>query len=141
MTVDAPDVRNPDGSTFNAPNDRRVTRVGKILRDFSIDEIVQFVNVITGQMSLVGPRPDLPDQVAHYSVEDRIRLTVKPGITGLAAIRGRNSLDWSERRALDNEYVKNARLLLDLEILVQTGIVVLMRRGVYIRQSKSDEGN
>jgi len=92
MYVDAPDIRNPDGSSFNAPDDPRVTRVGRFLRKTTLDELPQFINVLKGDMSIVGPRPDLPDQVRFYSERHKKRLLVKPGMTGWAWIHGRNSI-------------------------------------------------
>ena len=92
MRVDAPDIRNADGSAFSSENDLRVTPIGKWLRRTSLDELPQFLNVLGGSMSLVGPRPDQADQLAYYTEAEKLRLAVKPGITGLAQISGRNTL-------------------------------------------------
>jgi lipopolysaccharide/colanic/teichoic acid biosynthesis glycosyltransferase len=132
MTADAPDLRNADGSTFNSPDDPRVTPVGRFLRATSLDELPQLFNVIKGDMSLVGPRPELVDQVRFYSDRDKQRLEVRPGITGLAQLSGRNSLAWSKRRELDLEYLERRTLGLDLGILFKTLPYVLRRRGVYV---------
>lgn len=94
MYIDASDIRSPDGSTFNAEGDPRLTRVGRFLRKTTLDEPPQLINVLKGDMSLVGPRPDLPDQLALYSERDKKRLQVKPGMTGWAWIHGRNSIPW-----------------------------------------------
>jgi lipopolysaccharide/colanic/teichoic acid biosynthesis glycosyltransferase len=131
MQPGAPDLRNPDGSTFNAADDPRVTRVGAWLRRTSLDELPQLWNVIRGEMSLVGPRPDLPDQLALYSTADRERLRVRPGITGLAQVRGRNRLSWEQRRQIDLEYVASHTMWLDLSILARTVPGVLFGRGVF----------
>lgn len=131
MYVNAPDIRNPDGTSFNAPDDPRVTRVGRFLRKLTLDELPQFINVLRGDMSVVGPRPDVPDQVRLYSERDRKRLLVKPGMTGWAWIHGRNSIPWGMRRELDVEYVENYSLWLDFKILIRTFPMVLRAKGVY----------
>lgn len=130
MFQGSPDIRNPDGSTFNATDDPRVTRIGEWLRRTSLDELPQLWNVIRGDMSLVGPRPDLPDQLVLYSEADVGRLVVRPGITGLAQVSGRNQLTWEQRRALDLEYVSSRSSWLDLCILARTVPGVLLGRGV-----------
>jgi undecaprenyl phosphate N,N'-diacetylbacillosamine 1-phosphate transferase len=132
MYVNAPDIRNPDGSTFNAENDPRLTRVGRFLRKTTLDELPQFINVLKGDMSIVGPRPDLPDQVRFYSERHKKRLLVKPGMTGWAWIHGRNSIPWQLRRDLDVEYVENYSLWLDFYILLRTIPMVLLAKGVYV---------
>lgn len=132
MYVDAPDMRNPDGSTFNAENDPRVTRVGRFLRRTTLDELPQFINVLKGDLSLVGPRPDLVDQLKFYSEQDKKKLAVKPGMTGLAFISGRNTLPWERRRELDIEYIENYSLLLDLQILLKTIPYVLLSKNVFV---------
>lgn len=132
MYVNAPDIRNPDGSTFNAEDDPRVTRVGRFLRKTTLDELPQFINVLKGDMSIVGPRPDLPDQVCFYTERHKKRLLVKPGMTGWAWIHGRNSIPWELRRDLDVEYVENYSLWLDFYILLRTIPMVLLAKGVYV---------
>jgi undecaprenyl phosphate N,N'-diacetylbacillosamine 1-phosphate transferase len=134
MIVDAPDIRNDDGSTFNSPADTRVTRVGRILRRTSLDELPQLFNVLIGEMSLVGPRPDQVDQARFYSDAEWSRSVVKPGITGLAQISGRNALPWAQRTQIDLEYVGHQSLLMDLRILWQTIPYVLARQDIYINQ-------
>jgi lipopolysaccharide/colanic/teichoic acid biosynthesis glycosyltransferase len=101
-------------------NDPRITRCGRFLRRTSLDELPQLVNVLRGQMALVGPRPDVLPQVANYSAEDRRRLEVKPGITGWAQINGREDIDWAQRFVLDRWYVDNWSPALDLRIIWRT---------------------
>ena len=111
--------------------DSRITRVGALLRRTSLDELPNLLNVLRGEMSLVGPRPTLPAQVAQYTPRQRERLAVKPGITGWAQINGRASLPWSERIELDLHYVEHRSLLLDLQILARTPALVLRGGGLY----------
>ena len=138
MIVNAPDIRNEDGSTFNSPGDARVTRVGNVLRHTSLDELPQLFNVFTGAMSFVGPRPDQVDQARFYGDAEWRRSVVKPGITGLAQINGRNAIPWSTRTRIDLEYVTRQSLLLDLRILSQTIPYVLGSRDIYINQVSGD---
>ena len=132
MYVGMPDLRNPDGSTFNAAQDARVTSIGAWLRRTSLDELPQLWNVLRGDMSLVGPRPDLVDQLGYYDAADRQRFNVRPGITGLAQVSGRNSLTWKERRTIDLEYVGSQTLLLDVRILWRTLASLMHSRNVFI---------
>jgi len=132
MYVNAPDIRLPDGSAFNAEDDPRVTRVGRLLRKTTLDELPQFINVLKGDMSIVGPRPDQLDQVRFYTERHKKRLLVKPGMTGWAWIHGRNSIPWEMRRELDVEYVENYSLWLDFQILLRTIPMVLLAKGVYV---------
>lgn len=101
-------------------DDPRVTRVGRILRQFSLDELPQLINIVIGDMSLIGPRPTLPYQVERYTSRQRGRLLMRPGITGWAQIHGRKRLSWPERIEYDLWYVQNWSLLLDLQIMVRT---------------------
>ena len=111
-------------------DDPRVTRVGRWLRRTGLDELPQLVNVLRGQMSIVGPRADLVEQAAAYSEEERRRLTVRPGITGWAQVNGRNALSWSEKFCLDIWYVENQSTMLDLKILWFTVCKVVQRHGI-----------
>ena len=111
--------------------DSRITRVGAFLRRTSLDELPNLVNVLRGEMSLIGPRPTLPAQVAQYTARQRGRLAVKPGITGWAQVNGRASLPWSERIELDLYYVEHRSLALDLRILARTPPLVLGGGGLY----------
>jgi lipopolysaccharide/colanic/teichoic acid biosynthesis glycosyltransferase len=130
MIVGAPDWRNSDGSAFTSDRDPRVTPVGRFLRQTSLDELPQLWNVLRGDMSLVGPRPDQVDQIRYYTEAEKVKLAVKPGITGLAQISGRNSIAWETRKVLDAEYVKRQSFLLDLVILCKTIPYILKREGV-----------
>jgi len=113
-------------------DDPRITRVGRVLRSWGIDELPQLINVLRGEMSLVGPRPTLPYQVEHYDEFQRRRLEVRPGVTSLAVVSGRNALPWAERIKLDVWYIDNFSLGLDLRILLKTLWVVLIKReGLY----------
>jgi lipopolysaccharide/colanic/teichoic acid biosynthesis glycosyltransferase len=127
------------GLAVNA-NDSRITRVGALLRRTSLDELPNLVNVLRGEMTLIGPRPTLPAQVAQYTARQHGRLAVKPGITGWAQINGRASLPWSERIELDLYYVENRSLLLDLKILLRTPALVLGGGGLYKGQSGGWQG-
>jgi len=116
------------GPLFKIKNDPRVTPVGRFIRKTSLDELAQLFNVIKGDMSLVGPRPHLPAEVAKYKKHHRALLRIKPGITGLAAISGRSDLDFEDEVRLDTYYIEHWSLLLDLKILLRTLPVVLSRR-------------
>lgn len=118
------------GLAVNA-GDSRITRVGAFLRRTSLDELPNLLNVLRGDMSLIGPRPTLPAQVAQYTARQHGRLAVKPGITGWAQVNGRASLPWSERIELDLYYVEHRSLLLDLRILARTPALVLGGGGLY----------
>jgi len=120
-----------DGLLFKVRNDPRVTPVGRLLRRLSLDELPQLLNVLRGTMSLVGPRPPLPVEVARYDTSVSRRLLVKPGLTGLWQISGRSDLSWEESVRLDLRYVENWSLALDLLILWKTGRAVLSRSGAY----------
>ncbi|MCM3661328.1 sugar transferase [Georgenia satyanarayanai] len=114
-----------------APDDVRITRVGRFLRATSLDELPQLVNVLRGEMTLVGPRPTLRYQVEQYSARELRRLEVLPGLTGWAQINGRNQLSWPERIELDIWYIDNHSWRLDLRILARTVVKVLRREGTY----------
>jgi lipopolysaccharide/colanic/teichoic acid biosynthesis glycosyltransferase len=121
-------------------DDPRVTRVGALLRRTSLDELPNLINVLRGEMSLIGPRPTLPVQVAQYSERQRGRLAIKPGLTGWAQVNGRASLPWSERIELDLYYVEHRSLALDLQILWRTLALVLRGAGLYKGQTGGWEG-
>ena len=122
---------NSDGPWFKLPGDPRITPVGRFIRKYSLDEIPQLLNVLTGRMSMVGPRPNLPSEVAEYGDDMRRRLLVKPGITGLWQISGRNNLSWQETVRLDLRYVENWSLGYDLMILWKTPSAVARASGAY----------
>jgi lipopolysaccharide/colanic/teichoic acid biosynthesis glycosyltransferase len=121
-------------------NDARITRVGALLRRTSLDELPNLLNVLRGEMSLIGPRPTLPVQVEQYTPRQRGRLAVKPGITGWAQVNGRTSLPWSERIELDLFYIEHRSLALDLRILRRTVAIVLGGSGLYKGQAGGWEG-
>lgn len=126
------DLNQVDGGViFKIRSDPRVTPIGRFLRRYSIDELPQLWNVVTGEMSLVGPRPALPSEVERYDLDPRRRLAVKPGITGLWQVSGRSDLSWAESVRLDVKYVDNWSLMLDLSILCRTVRAVLGHRGAY----------
>jgi exopolysaccharide biosynthesis polyprenyl glycosylphosphotransferase len=120
-----------NGVLFKMRNDPRVTRVGGVLRRFSLDELPQLLNVVRGDMSLVGPRPPLPDEVAGYSDDATRRLRVKPGLTGLWQVSGRSDLTWEESLRLDLRYADNWSLALDISILWRTVRAVVRGSGAY----------
>ncbi|MHB9863785.1 sugar transferase [Streptomyces sp. YIM S03343] len=138
MVADAEQLRQrlaaaneQDGRMFKIRRDPRVTTVGRVLRRCSLDELPQLFNVVCGQMSLVGPRPPLPDEAACYDEVERRRLAVKPGLTGLWQISGRSDLSWDETVALDLGYVDNWSPSVDLEVLCRTVGAVVTGRGAY----------
>lgn len=112
-------------------NDERITRVGTFLRRFSIDELPNFVNVLRGEMAVIGPRPTVSQQVERYSEHQRKRLRIKPGMTGWAQVHGRASLPWEERIELDIWYIEHRSWRRDLDILARTVKVVFQGEGVY----------
>lgn len=132
MKVNAPDLRNEDGSTFNAENDERLLKIGGFLRKASIDELPQIFNVLRGEMSLIGPRPDLVSQNELYDIyeKDMTKFNVKPGISGYAQCNGRNDLNWDQKLALDHYYVEHCSFLLDIKIVFQTIKIILLKEGV-----------
>src|SRR5213076_1650194 len=120
-----------NGVLFKMRDDPRVTKVGRFIRKFSIDELPQLANVLLGHMSLVGPRPPLPSEVAHYDQHAYRRLRVRPGLTGLWQVSGRADLTWEESLRLDLRYVDNWSLALDLQILIRTFRAVAHGAGAY----------
>jgi lipopolysaccharide/colanic/teichoic acid biosynthesis glycosyltransferase len=125
------DRNEHDGVLFKIREDPRVTRVGRFIRKYSLDELPQLINVVRGEMSLVGPRPPLPSEVAQYADAVRRRLLVKPGITGLWQVSGRSDLSWEESVRLDLRYVENWSFTVDLMILWKTVFAVIRGAGAY----------
>jgi len=121
-------------------NDSRITRVGGLLRRTSLDELPNLLNVLRGEMSLIGPRPTLPVQVQQYTERQRGRLQIKPGITGWAQVNGRATLPWSERIELDLYYIEHRSFTLDLRILRRTVAMVLGGDGLYKGSAGGWEG-
>lgn len=142
MRVNAPDIRNADGSTYNADDDPRVTKIGKLLRETSLDETPQIFNVLRGDMSIIGPRAHLTtnfDGLENATEQDRKRLSVLPGITGYSQAYYRNNATQQEKVECDAYYADNVSLVLDLKILFRTVWVVLKRENVYVTAESSDE--
>lgn len=139
MKVNAPDLRKADGSTYNGEDDPRLTRVGRFIRKTSIDEIPQLINVIKGDMSLIGPRPDLPEHIKEYIGNESRKLEVLPGITGYSQAYYRNSIEWKERIKYDTYYVDNLNLVMDIKVFFKTIMTVLKKEGVYVNAESSNE--
>lgn len=131
MNEGASVVIGEDHTVVNPVGDFRVTRVGRLLRLTSLDELPQLLNVLKGDMSLVGPRPDLPEGLAVYDQRQKRKLEVKPGLTGLAQVSGRNRLGAEEKWELDVQYVEQQSAALDVRILLGTLVGVLRREGIY----------
>ena len=132
MKMNAPDIRNKDNSTYNSPNDPRITKIGRIMRKTSVDELPQLINVLKGDMSLIGPRPITTDRpLSDYDEKRKIRLTVRPGITGYTQAYFRNNILQEDKLQKDAEYAQSVTFLGDLKILCKTVETVLMRKNIY----------
>lgn len=136
MKVDAPDIRLEDGSTYNGDDDPRVTKIGKFMRNTSVDEIPQFLNILFGQMSLIGIRPDPVDWLEKYNEHERVILTVKPGVTGYNQAYYRNSADGALKLKNDVYYAENISFLLDLKIIFRTIKTVFLHENVNIDENR-----
>ena len=130
MMVNAPDIRLENGDTYNGEDDPRVTKIGRFMRKTSIDEIPQFLNVLIGNMSFIGPRPDTPDFLHVYQEKYPTILTIKPGITGYNQAYFRNSIDGEEKMKNDDYYAKKLSFWLDVKILFKTVKTVLFRENI-----------
>lgn len=139
MKVNAPDLRKADGSTYNGEDDPRLTNVGKFIRKTSLDETPQVLNVLIGNMSIIGPRPDLPEHIEKYVGDELRKLEVLPGITGYSQAYYRNSIEWKERIKHDIYYINNLSLVMDVKIFIKTIMTVLKKEGVYINAESSNE--
>lgn len=138
MKVNSPNIVNVDGSTYNGENDPRVTRIGRIMRKLSIDEIPQFLNILNGSMSLIGPRAHLTTHYRGYGYLDedhKKRLEVRPGITGYNQAYFRNSVDFAQKIKNDVYYVENLSFLMDLKVFFKTIVSVLLRKNIYVDQT------
>ena len=124
------DRRDANGQLL--PDAERLTKIGTFVRKTSLDEIPQLLNVLKGDMSLIGPRPLLVKYLPYYSKREQLRHTVRPGITGLAQVNGRNKLNWDDRLELDAQYVENLSFLLDIKILFRTIVNVLLRKDIAV---------
>ena len=139
MKVNAPDLTMADGSTYNGADDPRMTKIGAFMRRTSLDEFPQFLNVLIGNMSIIGPRPDLKRETELYEGNEGEKLLVKPGITGYAAAYGRNSLPWHDRLKMDVHYVHNISFAFDVKIFFKTITTVFKQEGVYVEQEEKNE--
>ncbi|WP_368297498.1 sugar transferase [Cytobacillus firmus] len=139
MHVNAPDIRNDDSSTYNSDTDPRVTRVGYFLRKASLDEVLQFLNVLKGDMSLIGPRPNLTSKPLKSLDElERKRITIKPGITGYNQAYFRNSIPQREKYVNDCYYVDHISFALDVKIILQTVKTVLLNKNINTNTSEKN---
>lgn len=132
MKVNAPDLVMEDGSTYNGADDPRMTRVGAFMRKTSLDEFPQFLNVLKGDMSVIGPRPDLERETLLYQGNEGEKLMVRPGITGYAAVYGRNAIPWHERLKLDVYYVHHLSFALDAKVFFRTFSTIFAQEGIYV---------
>ncbi len=138
MKVNAPDIRNADGSTYNAQEDDRLTRIGRFIRKTSIDETPQLLNVLKGDMSVVGPRPDLPEHRAMYVGNEERKLEVRPGVTGYSQAYFRNAMPWKERIIKDIEYIDHMSIGMDVKIICKTFATVLKHENVYVAPASAE---
>lgn len=132
MKINAPDISNSDGSTYNSIDDPRLLKIGNFIRKSSLDELPQIFNVLKGEMSLIGPRPDLEEQGYLYDElgKDQTKFSIKPGVTGYAQCKGRNEISWDEKLKLDHYYVDNCCFILDVKIFFLTIFNVIKRKGI-----------
>lgn len=131
MRVNAPNIMNEDGSTFNSKEDPRVTKIGKFIRETSIDEIPQILNVLKGDMSIIGPRASLACALDSYEEDEKDKMLVRPGITGYTQAYYRNGLSVREKRLADAWYANNISVFLDIKIFFKTIYTVLNRKSLY----------
>lgn len=134
MKVDAPTLLNADGSTYNSEDDPRVTKIGKFIRETSIDEIPQIINVLKGDMSIIGPRASLVSALDTYKEDEIDKMKVKPGITGYTQAYYRNSLSNREKRLKDAWYANEVSFGLDVKIFLKTILTVLKKEGLYTNE-------
>jgi lipopolysaccharide/colanic/teichoic acid biosynthesis glycosyltransferase len=139
MKVNAPDIRNEDGSTFNSEDDPRLTKIGKFIRKTSLDETPQLLNIIKGDMSIIGPRPDLPEHRELYEENEERKLEVRPGVSGYNQAYYRNTVPWKERIQHDIYYIDHLSLWLDIKIFFKTAVSVLKREDIYVVPANSME--
>lgn len=139
MKLNAPDIRNKDGSTYNSEDDPRLTKIGKFIRKTSLDETPQLLNIIKGDMSIIGPRPDLPEHRKLYKGNEKRKLEVRPGVTGFNQAYYRNMISWKERIQHDIYYIDYLSFWFDLKIFFKTIECVLKGDSVYIKEKKSKD--
>ncbi|MGP6140217.1 sugar transferase [Jeotgalibaca sp. A127] len=139
MKFNSPDIRNQDGSTFNSENDPRLTKIGKFIRKTSLDETPQLLNIIKGDMSIIGPRPDLPEHKELYEGIESRKLEVRPGVTGYNQAYFRNTIPWKERIQNDIYYIDHLSFLMDVKIFFKTIVSVLRREDVFSEQRMANK--
>ncbi|CRK80169.1 undecaprenyl-phosphate galactosephosphotransferase [Neobacillus massiliamazoniensis] len=137
MKMNAPDLRNEDGSTFNSEDDPRLTKIGKFIRKTSLDETPQILNIIIGDMSIIGPRPDLPEHRELYENEEERKLEIRPGVTGYNQAYFRNTVPWKERIQNDIYYIDHLSWWLDIRIFFKTAKSVLKREDVFVTDNET----
>ncbi len=138
MKVNAPKILNEDGSTYNASDDPRVTKIGKFIRETSLDETAQIINVLKGEMSIIGPRASLSGAIGTYQDDEVDKMKVRPGITGLTQAYYRNGLSNREKRLKDAWYANNITFWLDIKIFFRTIKTVLKKEGLYTNGSNCE---
>lgn len=139
MKMNAVDIRNEDGSTYNAEDDPRLTKIGKFIRMTSLDETPQILNILKGDMSIIGPRPDLPEHRLLYEGNEERKLELRPGLSGYTQAYCRNTVPWKERIQQDIYYIDHLSLWFDIKIFFKTVVSVLRREGIYVVQANSVE--
>jgi len=131
MKINAPDIRNKDGSTFNSEEDSRLTKIGKFIRKTSLDEAPQILNILKGDMSIIGPRPSLPDAFNTYDLYSQKKFEVRPGITGYSQAYYRNSIGLKDKVEKDIYYIEHISFLSDIKIFITTIVNVFRRQNIY----------
>ena len=139
MKMNAPDLRNEDGSTFNAEDDPRLTSIGKFIRKTSLDETPQLLNIIKGDMSIIGPRPDLPEHMDMYEGNESRKLEIRPGVTGSNQAYFRNTVPWKERIKNDIYYIDNLSCWMDVKVFIKTALSLLKREAVFIEEKSENK--
>lgn len=139
MKMNAPDLRNEDGSTYNAEDDSRLTKIGKFIRKTSLDETPQLINIIKGDMSIIGPRPDLPEHMELYEGNEARKLEIRPGVTGYNQAYFRNTVPWKERIKNDIYYIDHLTMWMDIKVFFKTAVSVLKREDVFVEQKSENE--
>lgn len=140
MKMVAPDLRNEDGSTYNAGDDPRLTKIGRFMRQTSIDETPQLFNILKNDMSIIGPRPDLPEHFSTYEEDEKRKLEVLPGVTGYNQAYFRNSVNWKARLKNDVYYVDHLSFWLDVKVFFKSIQRIVLKKGIYMSDKKSKSG-
>lgn len=139
MKMNAPDIRNEDGSTFNSEDDPRLTKIGNFIRKTSLDETPQLLNIIKGDMSIIGPRPDLPEHVELYEGNEIRKIEIRPGVTGYNQAYFRNTIPWKERIKNDIYYIDHLTMWMDIRVFFKTAVSVLKREYVFVEQKSRNK--